>query len=351
MGRPGVKFLVRVAIACTYFATLVVLHRHIAPRSSKSLVESLLSIHKSQEDSVTKGTQDTNGSLKSIKVTESSPLQLTQKKSSGLKEPPKSKGSSKPLGRTESSLQGRKRQGPSTVEEKSNKRGSSKSSERKESKLSERNTQENPDLKERQRLPDKRLKLEPLNRTNHFRSEIFLPYFLGAQIDFNKYERRVLLDIGAKTFGSSIKWFLNNYPGGFTEIHAFEAKPGVFIPPPPESDILGGTNLTAHETRVDIVNTEKSVDIVDFMLNNAKLKKDDIVVVKMSVKGDEWKLLERMEKGQVFPLIDEMMVNVHYNHPMMPRYGWQVFKHTRDEAYNLFRHLRDDLGVFVHPWP
>ena len=190
-----------------------------------------------------------------------------------------------------------------------------------------------------------------MNKTNHFRSEIFLPYFLGSQVDFSKYTRRILLDLGATTFGSSVKWFLNNYPGRFTEIHAFEMKPGLFIPPPPKLDVLQGADLYYHEKRIDVVNTEKSVDIVDFILYEANFKLGDIVVVKMDVDGDEWKLLKHMEKGQVFHLIDEMMVNVHYNHPRMPRYGWQLFNHTLAEAYNLFKHLREDLGVFVHPWP
>ena len=371
-------FIAGVAITLTYFATLLLLHRQIAIKSSISLrrMQPGLSVHDYKEPSSVIRKRDTKERLKSIKSIQPGPSLKNNLEAPVLKErtnvkesskslkrttlsPPKPKRkvlkekqigkvSSKALKRT-SSIPKRNSKDASAINKKHNKKGILKSLNKTRTNLPKK--QKMSALNKKESFQNKQLRLEPLNKTNHFRGEISPNYFLGAQIDFNKYGRRVLLDIGASTFGSSVKWFLNNYPGRFTDIHAFEMKPDVFIPPPPGSDVLRGAMLTTHEIQVDVVNTEEGVDIVDFILNEAKLKEDDIVVVKMGVNGDEWKLLERMEKGQVFHLIDEMMVDIHYNHPRMPRYGWQVFNHTLAEAYNLFKHLREDLGVFVHPWP
>ena len=309
MRRQRVPFLGRVAVTCTYLAALILVYKQIAKGRSISLESTELSLPKRghQEASFLKEKLGTKGTPIPLKktlgdYTKGTTFQKTLKKKT---QPPPIK----------------------------------------------RNAKQSSSRVEKKRSQFDNLKLEPLNKTNHFRSEIFLPYFLGSQVDFSKYTRRILLDLGATTFGSSVKWFLNNYPGRFTEIHAFEMKPGLFIPPPPKLDVLQGADLYYYEKRIDVVNTEKSVDIVDFILYEANFKLGDIVVVKMDIDGDEWKLLKHMEKGQVFHLIDEMMVNVHYNHPRMPRYGWQLFNHTLAEAYNLFKHLREDLGVFVHPWP
>ena len=102
---------------------------------------------------------------------------------------------------------------------------------------------------------------------------------------------------------------------------------GVFkIPQNPA--IFKGAECTLYEKRVDVVTTEKSVDIVDFIVNQLFLQPKDMVVMKMDTEGEEWNVLKHMEKHNVFPLIDELMIEVHYHH-----------------------HLRQDVGVSVHPWP
>ncbi len=46
------------------------------------------------------------------------------------------------------------------------------------------------------------------------------------------YRRRILLDIGAREFESSIAWFLHAYPGpAFDDIYAFEMQPHTFEVP------------------------------------------------------------------------------------------------------------------------
>ena len=224
-----------------------------------------------------------------------------------------------------------------------------------------------PPLKTPSNIPLTRLYenliIDPLNKTLHFRNKDFflgkvdaedkshlLLFLLGKHVDFKKFQRRVLLDLGAKTFQSSVQWFLTYYPGRFTEIHAFEMMKGVFkIPRHPA--LLKGAKCTLYEKKIDVVTTEQTIDIVDFMVNQLKLQPKDMVVLKMDIEGDEWKILKHMEKHNVFPLVDEMMVEVHYQHPRMKIFGWDKHNHTLDDADRLFKHLRQDLGVFVHPWP
>ena len=46
------------------------------------------------------------------------------------------------------------------------------------------------------------------------------------------YRRRILLDIGAREFESSVAWFLHAYPGpAFDDIYAFEMQPHTFAVP------------------------------------------------------------------------------------------------------------------------
>ena len=57
-------------------------------------------------------------------------------------------------------------------------------------------------------------------------------------------QRRVLLDLGGRTFDSSVLWLLQWYPLEFTEVHVFEALPNVFqIPPHTADKNLVGTVL------------------------------------------------------------------------------------------------------------
>lgn len=49
-------------------------------------------------------------------------------------------------------------------------------------------------------------------------------------------QRRVLLDLGGRTFDSSVLWFLRWYPLEFTEVHVFEVEEFIFQIPPHSTD-------------------------------------------------------------------------------------------------------------------
>ena len=226
-----------------------------------------------------------------------------------------------------------------------------------------------PESKVTVRLRDsslyKKLRIDPLDKEHVFRNPDFyrrkginiedkshlLPFLLGRHIDFSCYNRTVLLDLGSRQFESSVMWFLQTYPGKFHEIHAFEIRKGIFKVPPPGSPKLNGSTLIFHNKLIGKSNTANSVDIVDFMRNQLQLQASDMVVMKMDIEDGEWELLKYMEKSDVMYLIDELFVELHFHHPKMRGFKWDIFNHSIDDAYNLLQHFRKDLGIYAHPWP
>ena len=214
-------------------------------------------------------------------------------------------------------------------------------------------------------VPYRNLKIDKLLPELHFRPswkdgvkpfgpdrELLKPYLLGVHVDFTKYERTVLLDLGAKTYHSSVSWFLHHYPGSFAEIHAFERVKGQFGEIPPQhKKLLENTNLTLYEKYVSTKDSDDEIDLVRFMKYTLNLRTSDMVIVKMDIEDAEWAVIGKMEKEGVMGLVDELFVEVHYHHPVMDRFGWKNFSHTLEDATRLLRHLRDDLGIYAHAWP
>ena len=177
-----------------------------------------------------------------------------------------------------------------------------------------------------------------------------LPYLLGNYVNFEKFPRRILLDLGASFYNSSIEWFLKNYPATFDEIHAFEAEYQKLVIPPNAPRLK--PTIYAYNKFVSFFENVVTVNVTEFIVDYLAIQEEDMLVVKMDIEGDEYAVLKDWEKRGIFPLIDELFVEVHYKHPDMEPFGWDMFApHTRQEALKLFTHLRNDLGVFVHPWP
>lgn len=205
-----------------------------------------------------------------------------------------------------------------------------------------------------------------------------LPWLLPSKaIDLHRRPRRVLLDLGANAFSTSLTWFLRMYPCDFTEIHAFEVDSKLLRKPSPpgfdEKSNVAKTNpssLTVKATpqppqwMVDRIQLHYSfvsdgddkasnaINITRFMKEELQLKATDTVVVKMDIEGSEWPILKRWLSDPEMPLIvDELFVEVHYNHPSMWNYHWFRFgKITRQNAKNLLADLRWH-GFYAHFWP
>eukprot|EP00250_Pteridium_aquilinum_P015430 c22573_g1_i2 orf=318-1517(+) len=204
-----------------------------------------------------------------------------------------------------------------------------------------------------------------------------LPWLLASKVNLNSRKRRVLIDLGANRFTTSVRWFLRMYPCDFTEIHAFETNPRSWRAPKEafkeEENQLGqsaNNSLLVKEKpgipqwmleRVHIYYKLAShedderrgkVNITRFIKEELKLKREDAVVVKIDIEGSEWPLLKAwLEDPDMPSIVDELFLEAHYAHPSMSAFGWDSFSPiTRQDA----KHMLGDLrwkGFYAHAWP
>eukprot|EP00271_Cylindrocystis_brebissonii_P002316 TRINITY_DN1284_c0_g1_i1.p1 TRINITY_DN1284_c0_g1~~TRINITY_DN1284_c0_g1_i1.p1 ORF type:complete len:432 (+),score=63.33 TRINITY_DN1284_c0_g1_i1:198-1493(+) len=211
-------------------------------------------------------------------------------------------------------------------------------------------------------------------------------FFLASQdTSLQTRKRRVLLDLGGKNFESSTAWFLRQYPLDFTEVHAFEMQEGRYRIPrqhPAAQDAVAKLNgasrtrpkgdtrnpapipnwmLTRIKSYQVMVTNEdgmievqgkplKKINITRFMKEDLGLTPDDAVIVKMDIEGSEWDVLpEWAADPEMVAIVDEIFVEVHYQHPSMSAFGWRRNTHDRETATRLLSDLRSK-GLFVHFW-
>lgn len=203
-----------------------------------------------------------------------------------------------------------------------------------------------------------------------------LPWILASKIDLNQRARRVFLDLGASYFNTSLTWFMRMYPCDFTEIHAFESNAHRLQKPSrgfdEEANIMD-PNAWSYMTKVTPEATQwmldrikvyhklvgdeddtasNSINITRFIKEELQLKATDTVVVKMDIEGSEWPVLRRWINDAEMPkIIDELFVEVHYNHPSMANFGWESNGEiTKENAKEMLGDLRWH-GFFAHFWP
>ncbi|KAH7444426.1 hypothetical protein KP509_02G077900 [Ceratopteris richardii] len=203
-----------------------------------------------------------------------------------------------------------------------------------------------------------------------------LPWLLAARVDLGSRRRRVLLDLGANSFFTSLTWFLRMYPLDFTEVHAFEVddrllrKPtsgfseyGNIASPNQWSLMVKQTpgippwmldRISLHHSFVSDFDDDgiRAINITRFVKEKLALTAADAVIVKMDIEGSEWPILNRwMADSEMAAIVDELFVEVHYDHPSMRGYHWARFSPTkRESALALLAELRLH-GFFAHAWP
>lgn len=205
-----------------------------------------------------------------------------------------------------------------------------------------------------------------------------LPWLLGNRVNLNLRERRVYLDLGANALQTSIQWFMRMYPCDFTEVHAFEINAALLrfpeVPFQEDGNKLEEENpgaVVVKETpgipawqlnRMKFYNAlvsdadgegeTKAVNITRFMKESLKLSAADTVVVKMDIEGSEWEILERwLDDPEMVDIVDELFVEIHYDHPTMKSFWFDFFQNrTREQATHLLAGMRQK-GFFVHAWP
>jgi FkbM family methyltransferase len=201
-----------------------------------------------------------------------------------------------------------------------------------------------------------------------------------ADISFK--QRYVYIDVGARSYGSSIgSWFKKQYPkqNKSFEVYAIEAdrafheeyrsKKGVSLVPyaawvrnetlffeisrEPGKKVVGNSrgmgriqNVRSYGEEVDKI---KGFDFEDWFKRT--VSESDFVVVKMNVEGAEFHLIPRLIHSGAICLVDEIFLECHYNRwqRCCPGQRSPKFKKTYGQCLDLFTKLRD-AGVLVHQW-
>ncbi|CAL9765014.1 unnamed protein product, partial [Musa acuminata subsp. burmannicoides] len=226
---------------------------------------------------------------------------------------------------------------------------------------------------------------EPLKPWITFKRNIQNVKYLPSIADISFKQRYIYVDVGARSYGSSIgSWFRKRYPkqNHTFEIYAIEAdrafhkeyatKKGVNLLPyaawvcnetltfeinhdPDNHDVgkgrgmgrirpTGGSN---GRVTSDDVHPIQGLDFAAWLKKTATER--DYVVMKMDVEGTEFDLVPRLFKTGAICLIDELFLECHYNRwqKCCPGQRSPKYPNTYRECLNLFTSLRN-AGVLVH---
>lgn len=208
--------------------------------------------------------------------------------------------------------------------------------------------------------------------------------YLPSMVDISFRDRYVYIDVGARSYGSSIgSWFRKQYPkqNRTFEIYAIEAdhtfhdeyrrKKGVNLLPyaawirnetlffeinqdPGSKPGDGGRGMgrirpTESSDSSGDVNRIVGFDFADWLKSTVSEK--DFVVMKMDVEGTEFDLIPRLYETGAICLIDELFLECHYNRwqKCCPGERSSKYQKTYDQCLELFSSLRES-GVLVHQW-
>ncbi|CAI5957717.1 unnamed protein product [Closterium sp. NIES-65] len=171
--------------------------------------------------------------------------------------------------------------------------------------------------------------------------------FLRANMDpsLHRRKRRVLVDLGANEFETSVTWFLRMYPLDFTEIHAVEVQTDLFQKPstPPlevpayeinsqsrlrpfgrgpagfpawlmdrvhpynffiSSQDNQEENATNRDQLKELLGYPNTMNVTRWLLDELQLTEEDTVMVKMDIEGAEWASMVNVTRW----LLDELQL-------------------------------------------
>ncbi|XP_042474948.1 uncharacterized protein LOC122057030 [Macadamia integrifolia] len=226
---------------------------------------------------------------------------------------------------------------------------------------------------------------EPLKPWITLKKNIKNIKYVPSMADISFKPRYVYIDVGARSYGSSIgSWFKKQYPkqNKTFEIYAIEAdktfheeyrkKKGINLLPyaawvrnetlffeinrdPGEKAKAKGRGMGRIQPVQSSTNFVGDVDKIrgfDFAswLKNT-VSKSDFVVMKMDIEGTEFDLIPRLFETGAICLIDEIFLECHYNRwqRCCPGERSPKYEKTYDQCLELFSSLRES-GVLVHQW-
>jgi hypothetical protein len=210
--------------------------------------------------------------------------------------------------------------------------------------------------------------------------------YLSDSVDISFKRKYVYVDVGARSYGSSIGgWFRKSYPkqNKSFEIYAIEAdkvffgeyrsKKGVQLLPYAawvrNETLFFGISRFVNRKIVEkgrgmgriqpVVQSSMSykadldtIEGFDFAewLKNVVVERD-FVVVKLDVEGTEFHLIPRLVETGAICLIDELFLECHYNRwqRCCPGQRGVKYQKTYDQCLQLLNSLRK-IGVLVHQW-
>ncbi|CAK7343716.1 unnamed protein product [Dovyalis caffra] len=229
---------------------------------------------------------------------------------------------------------------------------------------------------------------EPLKPWITLKRNIHNIKYLPAMADISFKSRYVYVDVGARSYGSSIgSWFKKQYPkqNRTFDVYAIEAdkafyeeyrvKKGIKLLPYAawvrnetlrfEINHDPGKEAKVKERgmgRIQLVKSASSsgsfsgevneiegFDFAEWLKSTVTEK--DFVVMKMDVEGTEFDLIPRLFETGAICLIDEIFLECHYNRwqRCCPGQRSSKYEKTYGQCLDLFTSLRD-RGVLVHQW-
>lgn len=226
---------------------------------------------------------------------------------------------------------------------------------------------------------------EPLKPWITLKRNIRNVKYLSSMVDIRFKRRYVYVDVGARSYGSSIgSWFKKQYPkqNKTFEIYAIEAdkafhdeyrmKKGVTLlphaawvrnetlffgisrePSKKSQERSRGMGRIQHvQSSANYLGDVDKIQGFDFSnwLKSAVSEKD-FVVMKMDVEGTEFHLIPRLIETGAICLVDEVFLECHYNRWQLCCPGERSSKYhkTYSQCLDLFSTLRES-GVLVHQW-
>ncbi|PRQ34682.1 putative S-adenosyl-L-methionine-dependent methyltransferase [Rosa chinensis] len=228
---------------------------------------------------------------------------------------------------------------------------------------------------------------EPLKPWIAWKRNLKKVKYLTSMADISFKQRYVYIDVGARSYGSSIgSWFKKQYPkqSKSFEVYAIEAdrvfheeyrdKEGVSLVPyaawvrnetlffeitrdsgSKDVEMSRGIgrrinhNVRSSSSYGEEVDKIKGIDFVEWLKRS--VSESDFVVAKMDVEGSEFYLVPRLIESGAICLIDEVFMECHYNRWQRCCRGQRSakFKRSYGQCLELFTKLRE-AGVLVHQW-
>ncbi|KAF9599257.1 hypothetical protein IFM89_036555 [Coptis chinensis] len=226
---------------------------------------------------------------------------------------------------------------------------------------------------------------EPLKPWITLKKNIQNIKYLASMVDISFKQKYVYVDVGARSYGSSIySWFKKHYPkqNNSFDIYAIEAdktfyeeyktKKGITLLPyaawvknetlffeinrDPGQEVeakgRGMGRIQPVQSSASSLNNVDKIQGFDFAnwLRSTVTEKD-FVVMKMDVEGTEFDLIPRLFETGAICLIDEIFLECHYNRwqKCCPGERSSKYQKTYDQCLELFSSLRES-GVLVHQW-